>query len=57
MRLWYWLTDNQLAKLEIKKRKTMGGSVDNLALLDQTSINWIRTDINIEPDSTPFQVN
>lgn len=56
MRLWYWLTDTQLARLEISKRKTTGGSTNNLLTLEQASSNWIRADINIEPDNSAFQV-
>ena len=57
MRLWYSLSDDQKGSLQIAKRKSIGQNLNYLASLSNVSNNnWIRAEIDIQSDPTPFQV-
>ena len=51
------MSDDQKGSLQIAKRKSIGQNLNYLASLSNVSNNnWIRAEIDIQSDTTPFQL-
>jgi uncharacterized protein (DUF736 family) len=57
MRLWYWLSDEQTATLNIYYRQAIGSAWLSIVSIRNSTTDWVKVSIDVPPLSTSFQVN